>query len=441
MTSKVKRLKSDADRHFAGGRLGEALKVYTFLKEFGKSDPSIYQRIAEISQKNGDMEEAVEHYKLAIFSYGDNGMIVKAISLCKKLVEIDPAHSDIKKQLSSIYTKNFSVPKRAEAGADPSNIRDLNKKTEATSTPVASESELSEEELPMAELIGQVDEPDSGPAPHVRLATSVTNLHIPKTPLFSNFTQSELSFMIEWLKTRSVNKGEYVFKRGGEESSIYVITSGVAELSCYTKYNEVVNFSALMEGDFFGEFCFFTDERSKSSAMALTDLELLVISKDEMTALANDNKELAKVLFDFNKERVLDRVLAVSKIFRHLNKDERLDVLKRIWVESYQEGTEIFSQGDDAETMYILLKGSVDIWKDNEEGEKKHFYTLGEEGDFFGEVGLTTRDEYISTVTALTDTEVVVLSKPLIEELQNKNAIIHALLLDVAGKHASEFEA
>lgn len=76
-------------------------------------------------------------------------------------------------------------------------------------------------------------------------------------------------------------------------------------------------------------------------------------------------------------------------------------------------GEKIIAEGDTGEEMYILLKGEIEISRFTLEKES---YTVAKLNDgmniFFGELALIDNDKRSATVTALTECELLVLSRP-----------------------------
>lgn len=74
--------------------------------------------------------------------------------------------------------------------------------------------------------------------------------------------------------------------------------------------------------------------------------------------------------------------------FFHQLADEQLGQLANIGrTESWQADRILFSEGDEAGSLYVILAGKVKIFKRDHEGEEIQLATLGK-GDFFGEMAL-----------------------------------------------------
>ena len=104
-------------------------------------------------------------------------------------------------------------------------------------------------------------------------------------------------------------------------------------------------------------------------------------------------------------------------LFKDISGDQVAVVLDRGYRRSFDPGEIIIHQGELSHDMYIILKGLVEV--DRRIGALgPRFGRLAlEAGEFFGEMALLEGKERSATVTALEDTECLVLSRPELEEL------------------------
>ncbi len=634
----VSETRNDAERYFSAGRFQQALDTYKLIKDQGEKDPKIYLRMGDISRKLSNQGGAVKNYRLAATAFAKRGIIVKAIAVCKMIINIDPSQEGVEDDLAKLYSQRkpveMTVPKEFQeevaAGAPAANEPASALRVEGSSTPASpvsgadsensesdtddypdltggvpneefesmadpfanaggdspqdltvgtgqegpasttndplalssdsddslpdltggveqedfqirddpfsssgsgddsipdltgdaftddlidglSPSDFDEEisgdtasETPPEDLLGESiifetsledpfaeSETEKSSAPKTLLeendplrdllgesieiegsAENVSFGGIPtsqgsrddreaqtsdfesgpsiedlayeeeelnRTPLFSDLNPEELSSVIRYAQIHSVGKGEYVFKQGDDGGSIYVITSGAAEVLSHTKYEEEVRCANLMDGDFFGEFGYFSGAPRSSGVRALTELELIEFSRDALEGLTEKHPNLTKVLFDFYKERVLNRLLAVSKIFRHMAGSDRHEILKRVWVERFVADTDVLHKGDEGDAMYLIKSGKATVWSKREDGTKEILKELCE-GDYFGEVALVENCKRVANVSSNSTLELVLFSRPLIEDIILKYPVIKSILAEEAKKHANLFD-
>jgi hypothetical protein len=104
------------------------------------------------------------------------------------------------------------------------------------------------------------------------------------------------------------------------------------------------------------------------------------------------------------------RVAFLKKIhlFYGLEDDELEAVANEMTEASYPTGSVVFEQNAEAESFFLIYEGSVRIMR--KEGNKEFQLALLVKNDYFGEMALAAHRRRSGTVTALTDTRVLVLS-------------------------------
>jgi uncharacterized membrane protein len=99
-------------------------------------------------------------------------------------------------------------------------------------------------------------------------------------------------------------------------------------------------------------------------------------------------------------------ILADVALFALLDAGERAALAERLEVVQFAAGTQIFSEGDPGDSLYVVLAGSVEIYVRTTVGERVLLETATL-GDFFGELSLL--DEGPRTASALATTPVAAL--------------------------------
>jgi CRP/FNR family transcriptional regulator, cyclic AMP receptor protein len=92
----------------------------------------------------------------------------------------------------------------------------------------------------------------------------------------------------------------------------------------------------------------------------------------------------------------------------------------------WHEGSVVFEQESDAEALFVVLSGSVQI-VDFEDGREVEIASAGP-GQFFGEHSLLLRRRHSKRAVAREDTELMVLSKGQFEELLAERPALEAQL-------------
>ena len=101
--------------------------------------------------------------------------------------------------------------------------------------------------------------------------------------------------------------------------------------------------------------------------------------------------------------------LKKTELFGNLNESHLNTILSHSSVESFPEGKTIFRQGDEANQLYVLIEGSVDL--SAKTGEKLDLLTskVEKEGAAFGIPSLIEPFRYNMTATCLKLSKVLVI--------------------------------
>jgi CRP-like cAMP-binding protein len=143
----------------------------------------------------------------------------------------------------------------------------------------------------------------------------------------------------------------------------------------------------LKEGDLFGEFGFFTDQKRHATVKAVTECEILQVCRDDLEELVKAHPRMMEVLQHLFKERILDLFLALSPIFSSLTSSDRDEIFKRFRVLRVPEETLLFKGGDPSTALYLVKSGEVEIYTENRRGKRVRLSTLTC-GNLFGEISL-----------------------------------------------------
>lgn len=369
----ISSVKDKAEKFFSKGQFSSSLDAYLSIKKQAEKDPRIYLRLGDIYRKLNKPQEAVEEYKSAAEVFVKQGFIVKAIAVFKMIIDIDPSKTDVQKRLSDLYAK-----------------QGIGQKPEPIPTKI------------------------EGPKPE---AQPVSKKKTPRTPLFSDLNADELSEVIDKINVSNFSNGDFVFREGDKGESIYIIAAGTVEVICRDKDGKEIVVDKLGEGDFFGEFGFFSNGIRMASIRAAGDVDILELSKDRMNEIAEKHRpRVSEVLFDFYKERVADRLLALSPLFGQLTAKDRKVVLSKVIPETYEAGDIIIKEGEIGDAMYLIKEGTVEVSSHDSKKGKVVVAAL-KEGEFFGEIGLATMKPRTATVTATAKTELVLFSRTMIKEI------------------------
>ncbi len=384
-------IKNKAEDYFTKGKLKDALDAYESIKSHAGKDPKIPLRIGDICRKMGRDNDAVKAYELSANVFISQGFITKAIGVCKMIMDIDPSLEAVQKKIADLYAeRGFAT------GGEKKSEEAMPQKVHST------------------EMLGAGEQA----------------AHFPRTPLFSDLTKDELLALISKVKHHIISQGVFIFKEGDRGDSIYIINSGTVDIIGKDKKGNDVILSSLKEVDFFGEFGFFANARREASVRTSSPVNILEIVKSDMDAIIAKHRRVAQALFDFYKERVVDRLMALSLVFEPMAPADRKIILSRLFSQKFERGVNIVKKGEIGDTMYLIKEGKVEVWVQDPAKGRIVLATLSE-GDFFGEIAMATARPRVASVTAIGDTELVLFSRPMIKDILSKYPVIKKILEDV----------
>jgi CRP-like cAMP-binding protein len=330
---------------------GEWKKALECFQNHCAQEPGDFRsrlKVAELLERLGQKSEAVQMYRKVAETYAQDGFLLQAISINKMILRIDPSSQDVNRRLAQLYA------------------------------------EKTREMKPLRQF------------PHI--------------PLFSELNEQELRSLLSYIQSQSFPEGSVVCREGEGGDSLFVISRGEVLITKRVPGGEEVGIRNLRDGDFFGEFGFFIDRKRHATVRAVTECEILQISRNVLDKMIEIHPRLNEVLQNLFRERILDNFLALSPIFSSLASSERGEFMKRFHLREVPEGTTLFKGGDPPTALYMVRSGEVEIFTQNRQGKKVSLARL-ESGNFFGEIGPLFGKPRTANARATRPTELMEMSK------------------------------
>lgn len=372
------------------GKYQKAINDYLEVIKLTNS-PEAHTKIGECYYKAGNKNEAMKHYNFAAKKYTDAGALLKAIAANKIILKLDPNNSEVKDRISTLYEKQ----------KEDEGTLDLNDDKKPIEVEVASEPE----EQNIMDLIDPDDPQMSEYSLSRKKQLSAHSTKMAgkreKIELFSEMSRDEFIAVIDKIKPVNFPADEVIVREGDLGDSIYCIVSGEVNVFKKNEFGEDLFINRLKEGDFFGEFGFFSNSTRFASVVASIDTTILELTKRDMDMVVEDHPKIKNILVDFYKKRVLDTILATSPLFSSLSPKKRGELVELFKPKKLAKGDLIIKQGDPGESMYLIQSGYVKVIAKKESGEAFQSRLLP--GDFFGEVALISGKPRTADVIAESD--------------------------------------
>ena len=419
-----KRLKSQAEKFRGKGKLEKALEIYKEIEEKGGADAKVYQKMAEIYLKINNENSAIETYKKAMRKYLDEGFLLQAIAVGKILQELVPDDKALQEEVEQVLAKRHKTTigkiTPVKVAVQKAEKKALLEKEPKTKIQEKAEKAEIEKAIPIP--------PEKEEKPAERI----------ETILFTPLDEKAFTRIYEKLHSLKVPAGVKICREGEEGDSIFIIVQGEAQVSKLTPDGKEKIIAKLGKGDFFGEFGYFMDSRRQATVRAITDLELLEITRKDMDEIIAEFPQVREVMLRFYKERVLDNFLALNPLTQSLSPQERKKLIEKFELKEYEPGEAVVVEGEEGDAMFLIKSGRVEVTTIDPRDKRRLTLARLGPGEFFGEVSLIKNKPRTATVTALTPLELMVINRERFNELVKEHPEIVSLLEETIEKRVED---
>jgi len=111
-----------------------------------------------------------------------------------------------------------------------------------------------------------------------------------QVPLFQSLQPEDIKNLCASIRTQFIKKGEVLFRKGSEGTTLYIIKKGRIKIVLPSKGGDEVILAIFSEKDFFGEMAILDGIPRSADAVALEPCELLVLNRADFLAFLKDNE-------------------------------------------------------------------------------------------------------------------------------------------------------
>jgi len=111
--------------------------------------------------------------------------------------------------------------------------------------------------------------------------------------LFEQLNPSQMGELNHWVKSIFYRKGEIIFLPGDPSDFVYFLHKGRVKLAYLDESGKRLTLSLCRVGELFGEMALLGEQRRKLIAEALEDVELCIVSSDDLLRFASQHQELS----------------------------------------------------------------------------------------------------------------------------------------------------
>ncbi|MDJ0832219.1 MAG: Crp/Fnr family transcriptional regulator [Gammaproteobacteria bacterium] len=123
-----------------------------------------------------------------------------------------------------------------------------------------------------------------------------------------------------------------------------------------------------------------------------------------MSSLINNNQTVAT-------SNIID-TLNKTKLFEGLEREDLEQLASQVVTQHYPKNTMVVSQGDESDSLYVIMEGKVDVFLQNDKGKEIIINTLTE-NESFGELAPLGGIPRQASIITVTDSLLMVISRQL----------------------------
>jgi len=244
------------------------------------------------------------------------------------------------------------------------------------------------------------------------LETCIAELRT-RVPLFRDLSRRQIEGWLADSRVCRFRKGEPIYKDGQAGESFFTIVEGAVELARDLGSRRDRSQAILEAGQFFGEDALLSGRGRSETALAIVPTVAFETSRTAMLRLASSVKAVADAL---------DQAWAIRKLgslMPMVSHSECVRLATSADLSAYAPGATLFKEGDPADGMYLIRRGSVVVSR--ERGGEDRVVNYVSAGSTLGEVGLMRPNlQRTATVRATVRTETLRIPAELILEIAQR---------------------
>jgi cAMP-dependent protein kinase regulator len=377
--SMLRRAKDQGSALLAEGKLEAALAAFQEVAKAAPGEPLNHQKVAEVLQRLGCTSEAVEAYEAAAELWARTGWLLRAIALCKVILQLDPGHTRTQALLATLHTRREHS--RANAQRHPPVPPGLLRRRPPL-FPMAASSE--EQMSPI--------------------------------PFFSSLGREVFLEVLAGVERRVCRPGDVIVQEGSPGTSMFIIVEGEVKVERQGRGSQPLTLAKMGEGEFFGEMALLYEGTRLSSVVATSECVLLEFPRKRMEEISVRFPQLNEVVQRLYRQRLLANALRSNPLFAGWPEDLQQAVSEAFSPVSVAEGEEILTRGKPAPALYLVLRGRCIAFHQHVDGRETPYPEMAE-GDIFGEISLFRSKLATASVRATTPCVLLKLDQHSLERL------------------------
>ncbi|MDD9945048.1 MAG: cyclic nucleotide-binding domain-containing protein [Myxococcales bacterium] len=397
-------LRALADEQLFNEGFVEALTMYTRLVELRPADLDARMRVGDALMAMGEVQQAAIVYTRLAQHAAQAGYPLRALVALKILSTLEPQLGVLLSDVAKLYGRDSGRIGRGVRRTPP----DPSEPLPAT----WADYDPGEDRLARAVALAS-QYPDGALIYPERL--------IP-IPLLSLLPSDEFAGVLAAVRLWRAQPGQVLIQQGAPGRSFFVIARGqvdvVREPTSTLPAGEAGSeqlLGTLHDGAIFGEMALLSREPRSATVRAHTDCDLLEFDRDALLSASSTLDNLQAALSSFAQERLLQNVLSSTGVFKPLDRDQRVALMKRFVAVTAEAGQALIDEGQSGRGLFVVLRGEVRVTK--RDGEEIHELAKLGPTEAFGEISLLSDAPTTATVTATQTSTLLFLGREYFDRL------------------------
>ncbi|XP_067683176.1 cAMP-dependent protein kinase type II regulatory subunit-like isoform X1 [Haliotis asinina] len=239
--------------------------------------------------------------------------------------------------------------------------------------------------------------------------------------LFRSLEQEQMQEVLDAMFEKKVEPEEHVIDQHDDGDNFYVIDSGLYDIYVEIDGKPKKVGSYDNQGSF-GELALMYNMPRAATIIATTPGTLWAMDRVTFRRIVLKNA--------YNKRKMYESLIESVPLLKSLESYERMNVADALHSKTFEDGSLIIKQGDDADCMYFIEEGEVriaalnkddsiesDTPLESDENGKEIELTRCRKGDYFGELALVTHKPRAASAYSVGKTKCAVLDVGAFERL------------------------
>ncbi|MDP3776365.1 FAD-dependent oxidoreductase [Methylotenera sp.] len=212
--------------------------------------------------------------------------------------------------------------------------------------------------------------------------------------------------------------GDTIFERNDYSTSFFFVIEG--ELEMLIDEDDIPD-DTFKSGEFFGEMGLLSGRRRIATVRAKTHCALIETPRRVILKLINSVQAMRRTLDEVAIKRIVHACIGLT-----LSEDDLNDLASHAIIKQYAAGEELFHEGDEADGLYLIRRGSVTVSRMMTGREVVLFYVAA--GNYVGEMSLISGEPRYATVRAAIATEAILIDVARMQGIIARNPEVRASL-------------